>query len=213
MDKLDFKWAKRLSLNKLRRLYESQAEGLLDAELLEDAAVTLYLRCKDIVAVESARNGKVRCPFCYGGKLDEVYIDVSRDENGKLLDAIRCHKCTREFSYAEYRQCYKREQLNMGGAGAAFTRYIKEYEMPAPPERRMLQVDRLIHEYHYSLKSNPEQPTRSVGPNLLAGNLTTVMKFLNDLSGMTGGNADMLATSGKWHEEKKKFNKMWNWDI
>jgi len=211
MDELNFKWAQRLSLNKLKRLYESQAAGMLDADLLEDAAVTLYLRCKDIIAVESARNGKVRCPFCYANKMNEVYIDAGRDVRGQPLDALRCNKCAHEFSYAEYKRRYKREQLNMGGAGAAFKRYIKEYEQPAPPEKRMLQIDRLIHEFHYSLKASPEQPTRSVGPNLLAANLTAVMKFLNELSGMTGDNADMIGTSMKWREEKEKFNKMWNW--
>ena len=76
----------------------------------------------------------------------------------------------------------------------------------------MLQVDRLIHEFHYSLKSKPDQPTRSVGPNLLKAKLTEVMAFLNELSGITGENEDLKINSDKWQEEKAKFNKMWNWE-
>ena len=213
MDKLKIKWSQRLPLNKLRQLYISEAAGLLDEEILEDAAVTLYLRCKDIIAVDKARNGEVRCPFCYKNELKEVYIRVSRDEYGRMLDKLYCPECMNEFSYSEYKLCYKREQLNMGGAGDAFRRYINEYERPASPEKRMLQVDRLIHEFHYSLKSNPEQPTRSVGPNLLGANLTAAMKFLDELSGITGDNAELRNNADNWQKEKKKWNEVWKWDI
>ena len=213
MDKLKIKWSQRLPLDKLRQLYISQANGLLDEELLEDVAVTLYLRCKDIIAVDKANHGEVRCPFCYKNDMKEIYIKANRDEYGRILDKIKCDECSGEFSYAEYKLCHKREQLNMGGAGEAFKRYINEYEQPALPEKRMLQIDRLIHEFHYSLKSEPEQPTRSVGPNLLRANLTVSMKFLNELSGIKGNNADLKKTDENWQTEKEKFNRMWNWNI
>ena len=213
MDKLKIKWSQRLPLNKLKRLYLSQADSLLDEELLEDVAAILYLRCKDIIAVDKSKRGEVRCPFCYKNEMKEIYIQVKRDEYGRILDKLQCGECSNEFSYAEYKRCYKREQLNMGGAGVAFKRYISEYEQPAPPEKRMLQIDRLIHEFHYSLKSNPNQPTRSVGPNLLGANLTESMKFLNELSGITGDNAELKNTVENWRAEKEKFNKMWKWDI
>ena len=213
MDKLKIKWSQRLPLDKLRQLYLSQANGMLDEELLEDVAVTLYLRCKDIIAVDKAKGGEVRCPFCYKNEMKEIYIQATRDEYGRILDKLQCNECSNEFSYAEYKLCYKREQLNMGGAGEAFKRYINEYERPELPEKRMLQIDRLIHEFHYSLKSNPEQPTRSVGPNLLGANLTIAMKFLNELSGITGDNIDLKNTVENWQTEKEKFNKFWRWDI
>ena len=213
LDKLRIKWSQRLPLNKLRQLYLSQASGLLDKELLEDVAVTLYLRCKDIIAVDKSRHGEVRCPFCYENKLEEVYIQVNRGEYGEKLDKLQCGECSNEFSYAEYARCTKNKQLNMGGAGDAFKRFINEYEKPALPEKRMLQVDRLIHEFHYSLKAKPRQPTRSVGPNLLNTNLTAVMKFLNELSGIIGDDPDLKTNADKWQQEKEKFNKMWNWNV
>jgi len=206
LDGFKIKWAERLPHEKLRRLYESQASLALDEELLEDVAVTLYLRCRDIIAVERARHGEVRCPFCYAERMEEIYIKADGDE-------LRCPGCARSFSRAGYVSQYRRAQLNMGGAGKAFTRFADEYERPAPPETRMLQIDRLIHEYHYSLKAKPGQPTRSVGPNLLNLKLTEAMKFLNELSGVTGDNAEMRETAEKWLDEKKKWNEMWNWDL
>jgi len=213
MDRLKIKWSQRLPLNTLKQLYLSQANGLLDEELLEDVAVTLYLRCKDIIAVDKARHGEVRCPFCYANTLKEVYIKLNRDGYGGKIDKLHCRECLNEFSYTEYNLCTKREQLNMGGAGEAFKRFINEYEQPSLPEKRMLQIDRLIHEFHYSLRSNPEQPTRSVGPNLLGANLTVSMKFLNELSGIAGDNPDLKTNAENWQKEKKKFNEMWKWDI
>jgi len=213
MDKLKIRWSQRLPLNKLKQLYISHADGLLDEELLDDVAVTLYLRCKDIIAVDRARRGEVRCPFCYANGLKEIYLQVKHDEHGKKIDGLKCPECLNEFSLAEYHRCTKREQLNMGGAGDAFKRFISEYENPALPQKRMLQVDRLIHEFHYSLRYKPGQPTRSVGPNLLNAKLTVVMEFLNDLSGVTGDDPDMKTNAEKWQQEKRKFNKMWNWDV
>jgi hypothetical protein len=74
----------------------------------------------------------------------------------------------------------------------------------------MLQIDRLIHEFHYSSKQNPEQPTRPVGPNLLGANLTVTLKFLDELSGLTGDNAVLKDNENNWQNEKKKFDEMWN---
>jgi hypothetical protein len=162
------------------------------------------------VAVDMAKKGEVRCPFCYRDQMKEVFIKVSRNGYGRVLDRLFCDECSNEFSLKEYKSCYKREQLNLGGAGDAFKRFISEYERSAPPEKRMLQIDRLIHEFHYSSKQNPEQPTRPVGPNLLGANLTVTLKFLDELSGLTGDNAVLKDNENNWQNEKKKFDEMWN---
>ena len=40
--------------DKIRRLYESEAQWLLDEELLEDVGFMLYLRCRDILTILEA---------------------------------------------------------------------------------------------------------------------------------------------------------------
>ena len=202
---MKIKWSQRLPLQKLKQLYLSEAGGFLNEELLDDIAVTLYLRCKDIVAVDKARNGEVRCPFCYANELTETYIKVGIDNTGKKIDNLQCHECFKEFSYNEFVLCTRHEQLNLGGAEGAFTRFISEYEQPASPQKRMLQVDRLIHEFHYSLRSDPEQPTRSVGPNLLNATLTESVRFLDELSGLVGKNEDLKKSAMDWQKEKEVF--------
>jgi len=48
---LEVHWAPPVSKEKIRRLYESDASGLRDDELLDDVGITLYLRCKSILTV------------------------------------------------------------------------------------------------------------------------------------------------------------------
>ena len=46
----------------------------------------------------------------------------------------------------------------------------------------MLAIDRLIHEFHYSLRQPRDLPTRPVGVNLIQGRLRDVITFLNTLT-------------------------------
>jgi hypothetical protein len=61
----------------------------------------------------------------------------------------------------------------------------------------MLAIDRLIHEFHYSNKHQPDQPTRPAGVNLIVGDLEDVVRFLDELSGMDLSQA-MRETEQVW---------------
>jgi hypothetical protein len=50
---------------------------------------------------------------------------------------------------------------------AAFPAYLNNYPAARPPVEKMLVIDRLIHEFHYSFKALPDQSTRPVGVNLI----------------------------------------------
>ncbi len=49
---------------KIAQLYEDDANGMHDEELINDIAFTLLARCKSILMVEAARNGQATCPVC-----------------------------------------------------------------------------------------------------------------------------------------------------
>jgi hypothetical protein len=44
----------------IRRLYENDASGMLDAELLDKVGWALYSRCDSFIAAEAARKGQAR---------------------------------------------------------------------------------------------------------------------------------------------------------
>jgi len=46
------------------------------------------------------------------------------------------------------------------------------------PSEKMIAIDRVIHEFHYSIKELPDLPTRLACVNLIEGRLTSVLKFL-----------------------------------
>ena len=49
---------------KIRRLYESDAQGMLDQDLLDDVGYSIHVRCRDILEVSEARRGHVKCRSC-----------------------------------------------------------------------------------------------------------------------------------------------------
>ena len=55
----DFKWATRLSKNDIYRLYQSEASGLLDEQLVDEVGIGLYSRCETIEQVTERL-----CPRC-----------------------------------------------------------------------------------------------------------------------------------------------------
>jgi len=53
-------WAKKVSPNKIRRLYNLDAQGIMDEELIDDVAYTFYARCESILTVTEASRGRVK---------------------------------------------------------------------------------------------------------------------------------------------------------
>jgi len=177
----EIQWPRRVSKHKVRRLYESDAQGMLDAELVDDVGITLLLRCKAILEVAEAKRGRVRCPRCARQRKETVIRRV-RAKQDPRDEVITCPECGWQVTWGEYAATYKRKQLNVGGAEGAFAAYVQGYEAARTPKARMLAIDRLIHEFHFSLRDKPWLPTRSVGPNLIQGKLTDILQFLDELT-------------------------------
>jgi DNA-directed RNA polymerase subunit M/transcription elongation factor TFIIS len=177
----DIQWPKRVSKHKIRRLYESDAQGMLDTELVDDVGITLLLRCKSILEVAEAKRGHVRCPRCARQK-KETIIQRTRVKGDPRDEVITCPECGWQVTWGEYAASYKRKQLNIGGAAGAFEAYVQSYEAARTSQAKMLAIDRLIHEFHYSLRDRPGLPTRSVGPNLIQGKLGDILTFLDELT-------------------------------
>src|SRR5919199_370147 len=57
-------WAPRVRPDKIRRLYQLDAQGLLDASLIDEVGYGLYSRCQSILQVADAMAGRVHCPHC-----------------------------------------------------------------------------------------------------------------------------------------------------
>jgi DNA-directed RNA polymerase subunit M/transcription elongation factor TFIIS len=208
MSRDDIHWSSRVPKWKLRRLYESEAQGMLDEDLLEDVGLTLLLRCEDILAIEEARQGRVKCPRCAQQGAPTMIKRTTRSSGDPRHEVITCPTCGWQITWGEYMLSFKRKQLNSGGATQFFAAYVNAYAAARTPSEKMLAIDRLIHEFHYSVKVRPDQPTRPAGVNLINGNLTSVIAFLDELSGLTPGLPGIAATRQQWQDSLQKFQQI-----
>jgi predicted RNA-binding Zn-ribbon protein involved in translation (DUF1610 family) len=190
-------WPPRVTKERLRRLYASEAAGLLDEELLDEVGITLYLRCRAILDVDSAlHSGMVRCPRCDRERRETM---VAREQASRRNPdpPIVCPACGWATTWNAYETTFRRRQLNPGGATDYFRAFVDTYPRCATPRERMLAIDRLIHEFHYSLRTDPAMPTRPAAVNLIEGRLTDIVPFLDALSeGIV--TAEMVSTRRAW---------------
>lgn len=164
------RWAPRVPQEKVRRLYETDARGVYDDELIDDVGYTLLLRCESFVDVVEARRGRVRCPRCKA----VVEFSGGRDE------LVRC-ACGWELTWGAYFSTIKGAQLS--GAEPVlelFGAFISQFKTARDARQKMLAIDRLIHGFHYSHKDGSR--TRPVAVNLIEGKLRQVVAFLDQLS-------------------------------
>jgi DNA-directed RNA polymerase subunit RPC12/RpoP len=200
----EIRWSPRVAKWKIRRLYELDAQGIVDEALLDDVGITLLLRCRDIVTIDEARRGRIKCPRC--AKQKKRTLIVRAHGKGDVRDeVITCPECGWRITWGEYALSFKRKQLNSGGALTAFERYIRDYRAAQRPQQKMLAIDRLIHEFHYSLRAQPDLPCRPVGVNLIQGKLGDVVRFLDELTYGRQTTEGLEENRAAWLEEMEKI--------
>jgi hypothetical protein len=196
----DVRWGPRVPRHKIRRLYEAYVSGIEDEDLIDDVGITLLVRCRNILDIHAAKQGQVRCPRCQRRHIETV-IERDRSTSADPRDEVlTCPTCDWTITWGAYAGTYKRKQLNPGGAVSAFRAYVAAYEAAHTPRAKMLAIDRLIHEFHYSLKQRPELPTRPVAVNLIQGKMTVVEAFLDDLAYGDGADAQLRTNRRVWRE-------------
>jgi hypothetical protein len=196
----EVRWGPRVPQHKIRRLYEANAAGIDDEDLIDEVGITLLVRCRDILTIHAARQGRVRCPRCQR-QHRETTIERDRGRGGDPRDEVlTCPVCGWTITWGAYAATTKRKQLNPGGAVSAFRAYVDAYEAARTSREKMLAIDRLIHEFHYSLKNRPGLPTRPAAVNLIQGRMTAVEAFLDELAYGTGAAPQLRANRRAWRE-------------
>ena len=141
----EVRWAPRVAPYKIRRLYETDALGLVDEEQIDDVGYALLARCESILEVTAAhRHGRIRCPRCradvrrHGDPTDPA----TRDE------VIRCGACGWATTWRAYHQTYRGKRLFGANAVPAFAAFARDFTRAATPRQKMVAIDQLIHEVH-----------------------------------------------------------------
>jgi hypothetical protein len=170
----------------IRRLYETDAKGIHDEELIDEVGYGLLARCQSFVAAAEALQGRARCPRCH-----RVVT-----HSGKPKEVLRC-KCGWELSWGDYSATIRHRQLS--GAEPVlrqFRDFVQAFAAADTPQQKTLLIDQLIHGFHWYCKTNG--PTRPVAVNLIEGRLSDVVAFLDDLSYGDRSTAGMTETYAHW---------------
>lgn len=186
------RWTPRLNPQQLRRLYERDAQGLLDDDLLDEVGYALYSRCQSILHVTDAMNGRVHCPEC---------DTIIPHQGGDPAALVRCPACGWSTPWEAYAATYRTQELGAGGAAPFFREFIAQWERARTVRDKMLAVDRLIHRWHWETAA--ERPSfglgRPTGVNLIEGNRKQVLALLDSLTYGAGSSADP-ATRERWRQ-------------
>jgi len=182
------KWSPRVSQQKIRLLYEKDAKGIIDEELIDDVAFSFFMRCQDIMTVTEASQGKVKCIKC-----ENIILHKWNKE-----ETLKCKSCSWETTWGTYFKSYQRKQLHGGTALHAFENFVAKLPKARSPEEKMILIDQLIHEAHQWADAKYKEPvfTRPAAVNIIKGKMREVMLFLDQLS----RNQERNETHNKWAE-------------
>jgi hypothetical protein len=157
-------WAPKVPRHKIRRLYENDARGILDADLIDEVGYALYARCESVWMVTERR-----CPEC-----------KERCERSEEADPIlACPSCGWSTTWKAYKRSYKGKRIHGGRAYAFFLTFMDEFSRAKGPREKMLAIDRVIHALHESLN---QVWTLPASVNLIEGKYKEIFGFLDGLA-------------------------------
>jgi hypothetical protein len=164
-------WASKVPQSKIRRLYATDAQGIIDDDLINEVGWALWERCDSILTVTAAHYGHVRCPSC--GSL------IERQNRWAADELIVCLDCDWQIPWASYHQTYRGKQLFGANAVEVFKQYHQAFPQAQAAKAKMLLIDQLIHTFHVGLTTEIGRP---VAANLIEGSLREVIRFLDALT-------------------------------
>lgn len=164
------RWAAKVPQWKIRRLYETDARGIIDDERIDEVGWALWDRCDSILTVTAAHYGHVRCPVCG--------TDIERQQPQPANERVICGMCNWQIAWATYHQSYRGKQLFGANAVDVFKAYHQAFPQAQAPSAKMLLIDQLIHAFHIGLT----EIGRPVAANLIEGPLRDVIQFLDALT-------------------------------
>jgi predicted RNA-binding Zn-ribbon protein involved in translation (DUF1610 family) len=176
--KTRIKWAPKVRMEQISRLYRAEAKGLHTDADVDAVGIPILLRCESILRVS---NRRVACPQC--GE-DFQLRPTWRDKQTEFT----CPTCAWKVGWDEYKTSWRHRDLIGGGALAAFERFADQYPRARTRDGKMILVDQLLHDFHRDSKTRT--PHRSASNNLVEGSLQQVVAFLDSITYDGGVNKD-----------------------
>ena len=159
------RWAPKLPVSMIVRLYTLDAEGRHDHDLADDVGWRLLARCQDVLR---ATDGEVVCPSC-GTTFEVAWIGEP------TARASTCPDCGWSVTAVEYRASVEHRDLSTAGAREAFAEYVERFPRLKTYEEKLLAIDRVVHAVH--------RTGNLAARNLFEGRARLVIEQLDALAG------------------------------
>jgi hypothetical protein len=187
------RWAPKVRQIKIWQLYQNDALGAVDEDLVADVGYRLLQRCRSI---HLATHRSLECPRC------GAIFAIPETEPWQLLPGP--HPCPTpgcgwETTAEEWHASWRHQDMLGAAAIPAIQTYLNDYPRAATAQQRMLCIDQLIHAFHISLRDG--QAGRSFANNLIEGSHKQVVQLLDQLFALPGG-----VKKEQWRAE---VGKMW----
>ena len=174
-------------------MYQTDARGIRDPDLINEVGIALLARCESILTATAAALGKYECPEC---------LATWEQPRGKR-ERLKCDSCGWTITWAEFKKTYQHKQLSAGGAQSFFEEFVTAFTRANDLGQKMILIDTLIHRFHSELEED-EPPTRPAAVNLIQGKMNDVLSFLNNLTYDTkstkGTHETLTDWRGKWRK-------------
>jgi hypothetical protein len=194
------RWAPRVDPAAIRRLYETDARGIVDEAQIDAVGYALEARCRSILRATEAHQGRVTCPRCEHVVVRGAPSWSDRDQ------LVCCERCGWRVRWRDYLKTYQHRHLVGGGAVPFHQDFLEQFERARTPREKLLAIDRLLHAFHWELV---RAPARAAARELIhARSYKELLAFLDALTygegstpGLREGKAawDRKAASVPWH--------------
>jgi ribosomal protein L37AE/L43A len=184
-------WAGRVKQHLIRRLYENDARGEVDEELINEVGSALMMRCQSILIVTEAHAGRAPCPRC------SAIIPHHWDKEEVMV----CSQCGWQTTWGAYFKTYQSKQLVGGGAVESFKSYVEVYPHAHTAREKMLLIDQLLHAFHWELIQLYSRPAAC---NLIGGKLSEVITLLDTLTYGASSAPEVKRSHEEWVDKANK---------
>jgi hypothetical protein len=178
-----------VSRRDIERLYESDAQGMLDVELLDEVHYAIYARVCDMIEVrEAQQSGRVACRRCRA-TIPQPYRMGSRNKGNVLT----CAQCGWTITCGEFYASYTGKSLLPGSVPGLFESYLERFPKARTPSQKLLLIDWLIHQFHV-MEGIANKP---VGRNVIQGTAAQVSALIESLA-YGPGSTEGLSSLEDW---------------
>ncbi len=193
------RWEPRISRALIWRLYQSDAEGRLDEELLDEVAWGLLARSQSMLEVTETLRGHAKCFGCGG-----VILHAADAAAQPPQVVLQCSACGWETTWGEYFRSFTGRHLRAGFAEAILEHFVQAMHAPHSSAKKMRLVDGALHEFHKDLLRHD---TKSLAICLLDGRSHDILELLDTLAYGPQSTPGLQEVAAGWRQRREKMQK------